>query len=205
MRRPGGHPLLARIIDPVMRPLHRVRAKVVPRVRGRVLEIGMGTALNLEHYDPEGVVELVGIEPDPHMRARAERRLPEAAFPTSLVATGAETLPFDDGSFDEVLVTFTLCTVADVPRALAEIRRVLAPGGKLHFAEHTRSDTPWTAWVQRTVDPLYTRLAGGCHLDRDAVGLIEAAGFCVEELHDHGRTPFNPTPIHRGVARRPDT
>lgn len=202
MRRPGGHPLLARIIDRVMAPMARIRAKVVPQARGRVLEIGVGTGMNLQHYQAEQVRELVGIDPDPHMRARALPRAEVAGLPVQVVDAGAESLPFDDGTFDEVVITFTLCTIPDVDASIAEMRRVLVSGGRLHFAEHTRSDSRVTAWVQSAVDPVYTRIAGGCHLDRDAVALLESGGFEVETLHAHGRTPWNLTPVHRGVARK---
>lgn len=202
MRRPGGHPVIARIIDTVMAPMDRIRAKVVPLARGRVLEIGVGTGMNLPHYRPEQVQRLVGVDPDPHMRVRAERRLPEAPVAMELLDVNAEALPFDDASFDEIVLTFTLCTIPDAEAAVAEMHRVLVPGGQLHFAEHTRSDAGITAWVQSAVDPVYTRFAGGCHLNRDPVALLEAAGFEIVELHGHGRSALNLTPLHRGLARK---
>lgn len=202
MRRERGHPLIAGLMDHVMRPLDRIRAKVVPDAHGRVLEIGLGTGLNLAHYASNQVRELVAVEPDPHMRRRAEARLAASPLSATLSPASAEALPFEDHSFDEVVVTFTLCTVPDVERAIGEMRRVLVPGGVVRFAEHTRSDTRLTAWLQRVVDPVYTRLAGGCHLDRDPVSLLRAGGFDVEEVHGHGRTPLNFTPLHRGIARR---
>ncbi len=202
MRNPNGHPLVAAIVDWTMRPMLPIRERVVPHARGRILEIGFGTGLNLGHYDFDGVTSLTAIEPDPHMRARAERRIESLDRDVELVSAFADAMPFDDGSFDEVVLTFTLCTVPEPAAALAEIRRVLAPGGTLHFAEHTRSDHRPTEWVQRALDPLWARLAAGCHLTRDAAELISAAGFELEALHGHGRRPLNITPVHRGRARR---
>ena len=201
MRRPGGHPFVASILDTVMQPMARIRDKVVPRARGRVLEVGVGTGLNLERYNLAQVEHLVGIDPDPHMRRRAEARRTELGIEAELLDAGAEAMPFERASFDTVVLTFTLCTVPDVAGSLAEIRRVLAPGGELLFAEHTQSDTPLTAWVQQAVHPVYTRFSGGCHLHRNAVALLEQAGFEIVELHGHGRGPLNLTPVHRGVAR----
>lgn len=202
MRNPKGHPLLARLIDWTMAPMVPIRERVVPEARGRVLELGFGTGLNLEHYQHELVDTLTAIEPDPHMRARAERRIAELGQEVTLVSAFGESLPFDDGVFDEVVITFTLCTVADPQATLAEVHRVLRPAGTLHFAEHTASDHRPTRWVQDALDPIWSHFAGGCHLNRDAAGLIGAAGFELEALHGHGRRPLGLTPVHRGRARR---
>ncbi|MEO0602807.1 MAG: methyltransferase domain-containing protein [Myxococcota bacterium] len=202
MRNPNGHPLLASLIDWTMAPLQRVRERLVPDARGRVLEIGFGTGLNLAHYDFEAVEALTAIEPDPHMRARAERKIAAAGQEVTLVPAFAESLPFEDGLFDEVVLTFTLCTIPDPVGALAEVHRVLTPGGVLHFAEHTASDHGAMRSLQSVLDPVWSHFAGGCHLDRDAARLIAEAGFELEELHGHGRGPLNVTPVHRGRARR---
>lgn len=204
MRSPKGHPLLATFLDLTMRPLEPLRDKVVPDARGRVLEVGVGTGLNLSRYRPDQLQRLVAIEPDPHMRRRALARLQQLpGLQAELIDGSAEALPFEDASFDEAVITFTLCTIPDIGAALTELHRVLAPGGLLRFAEHTRSDTAATAWLQATINPLYTRLAGGCNLHRDPVGLLEEHGFVVEALHPHGRRPLNLVPVHRGIARRP--
>ena len=202
MRRPEGHPFIASIMDTVMAPLDRIRVKVLPSVRGRVLEIGVGTGLNLPQYDPAHVTEVIGLEPDPHMRVRAARRAAEASVPVQIVSGRAEALPFDDESFDEVVITFAMCTIPDVPAALGEVKRVLRPAGVLHFAEHTRSDTRAMAWFQTAFDPIYTVFAAGCHLNRDPLAALQAAGFEVDDVHGHGRGPLNLAPIWRGRARR---
>ncbi|MEN0067172.1 MAG: class I SAM-dependent methyltransferase [Myxococcota bacterium] len=202
MRKPTGHPLLARLIDWTMAPLDAVRGKLVPHARGEVLEIGFGTGLNLPHYNFDQVRSLTAIEPDPHMRVRAEARVERLALPVTLVEGFAESLPFETATFDEVVMTFTLCTVKDPKAALAEIRRVLRPQGVLRFAEHTVSDHGATRAFQHAIDPVWAHFAGGCHVVRDAAHLIGEAGFSIDTLYGHGRRPFNPTPVHRGQALR---
>ncbi len=197
------HPIVAAVLDLAMRPLEPVRERVVPRASGRVLEIGVGTGLNAARYDPARIVELVGIEPDPHMLRRAAPRFEAAPYPSRLLQVGAEALPFDDTSFDEVVCTFTLCTIPEVERAVREMYRVLRPGGRLHFAEHTRSDYRPMHALQRGLQPAWGLFAGGCQLARDPVALLEGAGFELVEVHGHGRGPLNVTPVHRGLARRP--
>lgn len=203
MRTPEGHPIHAALLDLLMRPMAPVRQRVVPEARGRVLEIGVGTGLNLAVYRPEQVRELVGIEPDPHMLRRAAPRFAAAPFPAELVQAGAEALPFPDASFDEVVLTFTLCTVPDPDAAAREMRRVLVPGGVLRFAEHTASDHRVTAAVQRAIDPLWGLLAAGCHVTRDPLDTLRRAGFALDEVHPHGRGALNLTPVWRGSARVP--
>lgn len=202
MRNPKGHPVIASLIDRTMAPLRKIRTRVVPFARGRVLEIGFGTGLNLEHYDWSQIDSLVAIEPDPHMRRRAAQRVAQEGYDVGLVEAFAEALPFDDADFDEVLITFTLCTVPDPEGALAEVRRVLRPDGRLRFAEHTISDFGPMRALQHAIDPVWCRVAAGCHVTRDSVALIGAAGFELGEVKGHGRNWYNVTPIHRGVARR---
>lgn len=198
MLRPDGHPFLARLIDPVMAPLDEVRAKLVPQAYGQVLEVGMGTGLNLRHYDPAKVTHVVGIEPDPYMRERAERRIAEVPFSCELLDADAADLPFGDDTFDCAVVTFVLCTIPDVEAAVAELRRVLKPDGVLLFAEHTVSPGP-VAPVQRFLSPAWMHVAGGCRLDRDAVGLLEAAGFHVDTRDPKGAR-WSLFPVYRGRA-----
>lgn len=203
MRSPSGHPIIAAVLDLAMLPLEPVRRRVVPEVAGRVLEIGVGTGLNASLYDPARVLELVGIEPDPHMIGRARPRFEAAPYQVELLQVGAEAMPFEDASFDAVVTTFTLCTIPKVEEAVREMYRVLAPGGVLHFAEHTRSDHALMAGFQDVLNPVWGWFSGGCNLNRDAVGLLRGAGFELDEVHDHGRGPLNLTPVHRGRARRP--
>jgi len=202
MRSSSGHPIVAAVLDLVMKPLEKVRHRVVPNAAGRVLEIGVGTGLNAEIYDPSKVLELVGVEPDPYMIKRARPRFDKADYAVELLQLGAEDMPFDDAHFDAVVVTFTLCTIPDVEGAIAEMYRVLAPDGVLHFAEHTRSDSRMMAGIQDALNPVWGLFSGGCNLNRDAVGLLGAAGFEMEEVSGLGRSAFSLLPVHRGTARK---
>lgn len=186
------HRVLAAVYDGVMRPaehllgIGRQRQRTVGGARGRVLEIGFGTGLNLAHY--RAVEALIAVEPDPHMRTRAQRRIDTIAppFPVELVAAGAEALPLPDDHVDTVVISLTLCTVIDPPQALAEVRRVLRPEGQLVLMEHVRSANPAVRWLQHAATPVWRNLAGGCHLDRTTVSDVEAAGFVVERLWRSG-------------------
>lgn len=196
-----GHPWLAATIDVMMRPLYPARRLVVPEARGDVLELGVGTGLNFGLY---GQVEsLAGIDPDPFMLARARARATELALPIELHQAGAEALPFDRGRFDTVVMTFTLCTIPDVAASLAEARRVLKPGGRLLFVEHTRSIQPSLGRVQDALTPLWKRLGGGCHLNRPAPDLIARAGFRMAEREPVWRERWTLMPVYRGVAQNP--
>jgi ubiquinone/menaquinone biosynthesis C-methylase UbiE len=166
------------------------------------MELGAGTGLNFAHYDPDKVERVVAVEPDPHMRRRAAPRAAEAQVPVELVNADGATLPFDEGSFDEVVCTWVLCTVPDAQATVAELHRVLRPGGRLHFVEHTASPAPFWRALQRFADPVWHRLAGGCHLHRDTLHTLRDAGFSsvtVEPSPTAGRTLV---PIYRGVAVR---
>ena len=187
------------------KPMSELRAQYVPKAAGRVLEIGFGTGLNLPHY---GVGEaapasLTAIEPAAEIAALAERRIAAAAFPLELRHASAEAIPAEDGTFDAVVSTWTLCSVPNVYRALDELRRVLKPRGRLIFAEHGASPEPrWLAW-QRRLEPAWKLIGGGCHLSRRADRLIAGAGFRIDEL----QTGYLPGPkfatfTYRGVAAR---
>lgn len=156
------------------------RDRVVPRAQGRVLEIGIGTGLNLPHYDPMRVTSIVGVDPSAQMHRLARRRLDRTSLRVELVALSAERLPLEDRSFDTVVCTFTLCTIPDPLAALKEMRRVLRPDGRLLYAEHGRSpDAAVRRWQSR-LQPLWGRIAGGCQLGRDIEALLEAGGFAGE-------------------------
>lgn len=163
------------------RVLRRIRAEVLRDVRGRVLEIGFGTGLNLPFYPPE-VREITAVEPSPGMTRRAGKHLRRWGGSVRLRLVAAEALPFDDRSFDAVVVTFTLCTVKDPARALAEARRVLVPGGALHFLEHVASHDPAWRRRQERMNGFQKLVAGGCHLTRDTEAAIVAAGFRIERI-----------------------
>lgn len=160
-----------------VRPVRRQRRKVVPLASGRVLEIGIGTGLNLEHYDRARIEKIVGLDPGLEMHPQARRRSRRAGIDVELVGLSAERIPFDDCSFDTVLVTYALCTIADPAAALGEMRRVLKGGGRLVFCEHGLAPDAAVRRWQRRLTPWWARLAGGCHLDRDIPRLLKDAGF----------------------------
>jgi ubiquinone/menaquinone biosynthesis C-methylase UbiE len=184
----AGHPLVAALYDPLMRVqdalgLARRRVRTAGEATGRVLELGVGTGLQLPHYTAAD--EVVGVDPDPHMLRRARGRTAAAPVPVELVEASAERLPFEDASFDTVVASLSLCTVPDQAAALREARRVLRPDGRLVFLEHVRSERPRVAAVQDRVEPLWMRIAGGCHPNRDTVAAIEHE-FEVERLWRRG-------------------
>ena len=197
-----GHPWLAATIDLVMRPLYPARRLVVPDARGDVLELGVGTGLNFGLYG-DGICSLAGIDPDPFMLERARKRAAELHLPIELHQSGAEALPFDRGRFDTVVMTFTLCTIPDVAGSLAETRRVLKPGGRMLFVEHTRSIQHGLARAQDALTPVWKKLAGGCHLNRPAASLIADAGFAVTEQAAVWRERWTLLPVYRGIAINP--
>ncbi len=170
-------------------PAERERGRVVPAARGRVLEVGIGSGLNLPHYDPQAVERVWGVDPSGELLARARDAADRAPFPVELLEGAAdEALPIAPGSIDTVVVTWSLCTIPRPEAALAAARRALAPGGSLLFLEHGRStDAPVRRWQER-MNPLWGRCAGGCRLDRDPPALVVAAGFRLEEL-DAGYVP----------------
>lgn len=179
------------------------RERIVPRARGRVLELGIGSGRNLPLYDPERVDAVWGVDPSPELYRMAERRAAELPFPVRFFVRPADRpgLAMGAGSVDTVVVTYALCTIPDPGTALAEARRVLAPDGELLFAEHGRSPDPEVRRWQERVTPAWRRMAGGCRLDRDPVGFLTAAGFRVTEL-DTGYLPgWKPASWHYlGVA-----
>lgn len=153
------------------------RQKVVPRARGRVLEIGFGSGLNLPFYDAAQVERLWALEPSPHMLVRARPALRQAAFEVEVLEAGAECVPLDDASADTVVTTYTLCSVGDPLRVLAEIRRVLRPQGQLLFNEHGAAPDPGVRRWQDRLTPLWGRIGGGCRLNLDTLAVLREAGF----------------------------
>jgi ubiquinone/menaquinone biosynthesis C-methylase UbiE len=161
--------------------LRPYRARVAGAAKGRVLEIGVGTGLNLAFYR-EAVEEVIGVDPSPGMLALARRAAASSLRKVTLVEGSAESLPLDGRSIDAVVVTWSLCSIPDPVAALTEARRVLKPGGELHFVEHGLSPDPGVQTWQRRLTPLWRRCAGGCHLDRKTDDLLRTAGFRVAEL-----------------------
>lgn len=157
-------------------PVMRLRGEAVTGLGGRVLEIGFGSGRNVALY-PDAVESVDAVEPSDVGWRMSEQARAACPVPVARVGLDGQRLEADDASYDAVLSTFTLCTIPDVARALAEVRRVLRPGGSLHFLEHGRSPDPQVASWQRRLDPVQRRVAGGCHLSRDVPGLVEAAGL----------------------------
>lgn len=165
-----------------LRAVRRQRRKVVPLAHGKVLEVGIGTGLNLEHYDKARIERLVAVDPGLEMHPLAQARAKRAGMKIELVGLSAEKLPFDAATFDTVIVTYALCTIPDPHAALLEMRRVLKRGGALIFCEHGLApDVSVQRW-QRRLTPLWTKVAGGCHLDRDVPALLNEAGFRSTDL-----------------------
>lgn len=158
------------------------RDAVAAGLSGTVLEIGFGSGLNVASYPPE--IELVyAVEPALTARKIAVPRIAASPIPIQYAGLHGETVALDDNSCDGALCTFTLCTIPGVEQALAELRRVLKPGGRFHFLEHGLAPDAQTQTWQRRLDPLEKRLADGCHLTRDPVELVKAAGFELEFVH----------------------
>lgn len=189
-----------------MKSVERMRAKVVPQASGVVLEIGIGSGLNLRFYDQKKVHRVIGLDPAGAMLERARRRALPVAFPVQFVQMGGERIPLPDASVDTVLSTYTLCTIPDPIAALREIRRVLKPTGKLLFCEHGLAPDQDVAKWQHRLDGMWGKLAGGCHLDRDIEAILEQGGFAFERLHTEYEqdTPRFMGHMFHGCARARD-
>jgi len=158
-------------------PTRRQREKVVPLASGRVLEIGIGSGLNIPFYDAQQVEHLWGLDPSPEMWSIAQKNAEEHHIDAEYIQSGAESIPLDDNSADTVMMTYTLCTIPDPQAAMEEIRRVLKPGGKLIFCEHGKAPDASVERWQNRVNPVWKKLAGGCNLNRPIPELIEQGGF----------------------------
>ena len=157
------------------------RVRTAGRARGMVLEIGCGAGANFRHYGPTAFA-VRAVEPPADLRRRAEREADAIDRPIELIDAVAENLPVPDASIDTIVLTWTLCSLDDAPAALAEMRRVLRPGGALLFCEHGLAPDAAVARWQRRLTPAWRRIAGNCHLDRDVPGLLDAAGFRLDEV-----------------------
>jgi ubiquinone/menaquinone biosynthesis C-methylase UbiE len=205
------HPIFARLYER-MAPAFDAKGGAAHRdemlvgLAGRVVEVGAGTGLNFGRY-PSTVTEVVAVEPEPYLRARAEGAAASASVLVTVVDGVADHLPLDDASCDAGVASLVLCSVHDQQAALVELRRVIRPGGELRFYEHIRSASPPLGQLQRAVDVVWPHLAGGCHASRDTIAAIEAAGFTIERTR---RFTFRPAvtnapvaPHVVGMARRP--
>ncbi len=184
--------------------LARWRAELLRELSGAVLEVGAGTGVTLPHY-PRTLARLVLCEPDPHMRRRLAEKLAAAGLQAELCDAGAERLPFPDASFDAAVGSLVLCSVRDPRAALAEIARVLKPGGRLVFLEHVAADgKPERLKWQRRIEPVWKRLMDNCHLTRRTEAAIRDAGFTLERIQRESIRKALPIvrPSIRGVARK---
>ncbi len=180
----------------------KARSKIVPQAIGEVLEIGIGSGLNLQFYDPTKVSAIVAVDPAAQMQKLARTRADDIDIPVEIIAVDVQGIHAPTDRFDTIVMTFTLCSINDAIPALQEMARVLKPSGRLLFCEHgIAPDTSVARWQQR-LTPLWRPLAGGCHLDRDIPALIEVGGFVIEGLtakYLPGPRPL--TYVYSGSAR----
>ncbi|WP_372982214.1 class I SAM-dependent methyltransferase [Marinobacter sediminum] len=183
----------------------KLRQQVVPRARGVVLEVGMGSGINLQFYKPDLVDLVYGLEPSEGMRRKASANLERSAVKVEWLDLPGEKIPLADESVDTVLLTFTLCTIPDWSAALQQMKRVLKPGGILLFLEHGESPDASTQKWQHRITPGWRKISGGCHLNRHIADLIRSAGFEITELENLyvPKTPKIAGYIYKGLATKP--
>ena len=164
------------------KPIMKQREKVVPQAHGTVLEIGIGTGLNLPYYEASRMQRLIGLDPSEESWVLAGERAAHVDFPVEFIGLPGEEIPLEDASVDTVLITFALCTIPDPVAALHGMARVLRPGGSLVFCEHGKApDVGVNKWQNR-INPFWRRLAGGCNLNRDIPAILSEGGFRITEL-----------------------
>jgi ubiquinone/menaquinone biosynthesis C-methylase UbiE len=206
-----SHPVFARVYQRLASSMERRggdehRRRLVAGLAGEVIEVGAGHGINFPYYPPE-VARLVAVEPEPHLREAAEGAAADAAVPVEVHAGLVEELPFESATFDAAVVSLMLCSVADPDVALAEIRRVLKPGGTLRVYEHVRSLQPRLARLQRAVDVVWPHVAAGCRTSRDTRAEVERAGFVWDDVEEfrfpESRVPLPTAPHVLGRAHLP--
>ena len=193
--------LLPKLLNWAMKApaLSKLRSELIPSAEGKVLEIGMGSGLNLPHYD--GISGLIGLEPSEELQNLAQDMLIQTHFPSEMLTGSAEDIPLESNSFDTVVMTWTLCSVTDPVLALSEIKRVIKPGGKVIFAEHGKSPDQNIRKWQQTINPAWSRIAGGCQLNREIEELYESSGFKFKSMErGYLEGPKFATYNYRGVA-----
>lgn len=182
--------------------ISELRQSIIPKASGVVLEIGIGPALNLAHYDPGKVIKVIGLDPEPALLDLGKERVKASPVPVEIITAPGERIPLADNTADTAVLTYTLCSVQDPLVVLREIRRVLKPDGRLLFLEHGRSDdAPVAAWQDR-LNPLWNVVSCGCQINRDTRQLLRSAGFAIENV-DHFYLPGAPKILGfhcRGVA-----
>lgn len=191
------------LIDLAMRQrkLAAYRNRVVPAAEGCVLEIGVGSGLNLPFYS-QNITRVIGLDPSPKLLSMARANVRAASGPVEFVEGSAEAIPLENRSVDTVVTTWTLCSIPDAPQALREMSRVLKPGGRLLFVEHGRAPDPNVRWWQNRLTPAWKRIGGGCHLNRAIGTLIEGAGFQFERIETGYMPGLKPmTFMYEGSAR----
>ncbi|MEG9861267.1 MAG: class I SAM-dependent methyltransferase [Parvularculales bacterium] len=164
------------------KPVRYQRQKVVPLAEGLVLEVGIGSGLNLPFYDAARINRVIGLDPSGELRAMAKKRAEELSFDVEFIGLPGEEIPLENDSVDTVMLTYTLCTIPEPEKALDQMRRVLKPGGRLVFCEHGRAPDENVRRWQSRITPLWRRIAGGCHLNRNIPNLIEGNGFKAESM-----------------------
>lgn len=198
--------VLPRLIDTFMRneEVTRLRAAWIPKARGQVLELGIGSGLNLPFYS-SAVKRIYGVDPSRELQKMARARAATTPLDVEFLTQSAEEpLPLDDGSIDTVVMTWTLCSIPNVSQALAQARRVLRPDGRLIFLEHGRAADPQVVRWQDRITPMWKRIGGGCHLNRQIDALIGDAGFRIAELTtDYLPGPRPMTFTYQGLAQLP--
>lgn len=206
------NPVFARVYSRASKAMERSglgehRRRLLAGLGGVVVEVGAGNGLNFAHYSPQ-VSRVVAVEPEPYLRAEARAAAERAPVPVEVVDGTAEQLPVPDACADAAVACLVLCSVADVDAALAELRRVLRPGGVLRFFEHVRSEHRWAQQAQRLADLVWPHFGGGCHTSRDTIGALERDGFALTRVErfrfPEGWVPTPTAPHVLGEARLGD-
>jgi len=196
--------VLPRVIDMVcsLRPQMRQRQKIVPQAEGRVLDVGFGTGLNAGFYAKKKVTRLWALDPSAESWALAKDKVASSGIETEYLETGAESIPLDDASIDTIVITYSLCTIPDRPKALSEMKRVLSDSGRLLFCEHGAAPDAGVRRWQNLINPVWKVFSGGCYLNIDIPALLADNGFAVENLETMYLPGFRPASFNYwGIAR----